>query len=116
MSTAFTRTGLLRDRGNSTTPMRISRRFMASAPLWPTGTPVPGDAQIWGWLAAIGPKLCGSARRCATPGLGACPRSSWNISGAPMAERRGLFVEEGGFPAKERREREWAPGRPTLGA
>lgn len=80
------------NRGSFTNLMRISLWFAASAPLWIIGALVPGDAQIWWWLAAIALELSGPALRYATPGLGASPVSSWNVSGAHMAERSGLFI------------------------
>lgn len=71
---------------------RILVWLTVSAALWITGG-LLDDTQRWiCWLAAIGLELLAPAVRFRVPGLGATPTTDWDVDGAHIAERCGLFV------------------------
>ncbi|GAA3733419.1 low temperature requirement protein A [Leifsonia bigeumensis] len=71
--------------------VRITIWLATSGVLWIAGALLP-DAQLWLWLAAILLDYTGPRARFFVPGMGRAPLSSWDVSGAHMAERVSLFV------------------------
>lgn len=71
---------------------RILVWLLVSAVLWVIGGLADGAARWSYWLAAIALELCGPTVRFHVPGLGATPTTDWDVDGAHIAERCGLFV------------------------
>ena len=89
--TAWAREGF--GRGSSTNMLRAAFYFIVSAGLWITGAldPEPMRRVLW-WLAAMAIEYAGPLTFYHIPGLGRSKPEDWNISGAHMAERCGLFI------------------------
>ena len=80
-------------RGGSINMTRATLYFVAAAPLWIAGG-FDGDPQrrlAW-WGAALAIEYAGPLTFFAVPGLGRSTPDEWQISGAHMAERAGLFI------------------------
>jgi len=71
---------------------RITAWFAASAVLWIAGGLAEDEARLGLWAGAIAFELAGPASRFFVPGLGRSRTTDWDISGAHMAERCGLFI------------------------
>lgn len=63
-----------------------------SAILWVAGALVGGPAQFALWAVALAIEFAGPAMAFWTPGLGRTNTTEWNVEGAHMAERCGLFI------------------------
>jgi low temperature requirement protein LtrA len=89
--TAWAREGLFG--GTSTNMARATLYFLAAAPLWIAGglDPDPVRRLLW-WVAALAIEYAGPLTMFLVPGLGRSTFAEWNISGAHMAERCGLFI------------------------
>lgn len=89
--TAWAREGI--GRGSPTNMLRASLYFMASACLWIAGglDPDPGRRLLW-WAAALAIEYAGPSTLYYVPGVGRSTFTDWQISGAHMAERAGLFI------------------------
>ena len=89
--TAWAREGLLR--GSSTNMARATLYFVGSAILWISGglDPDPTRRLLW-WVAALALEYAGPLTFFHVPGLGRSTPQEWQISGAHMAERCGLFI------------------------
>jgi low temperature requirement protein LtrA len=77
---------------NHRTFQRITAWFVVSAPLWIAGGLAPHEARLGLWAAAIALEFAGPASGYFVPGLGRSQTTDWDISGAHMAERCGLFI------------------------
>lgn len=71
--------------------VRITIWLATSGVLWILGALLP-DVQLWLWLAAILLDYTGPRARFFVPGMGRAPLSTWDVTGAHMAERVSLFV------------------------
>jgi low temperature requirement protein LtrA len=71
---------------------RIAVWFVYSAPFWVIGAIVGGDVQLVLWAIALAIELSAPAVRYWVPGVKASPIESWQVQGAHMAERAGLFM------------------------
>lgn len=73
--------------------LRILIYFLLSAPLWLVGafTDDPTSRLLW-WAGALAIEYAGPMLLFRFPGLGHSTLQEWNISGAHMAERAGLFI------------------------
>jgi low temperature requirement protein LtrA len=78
--------------GNYRNFLRISCWLAASAVFWITGGLVDEDLRISLWLVALAIEYAAPAAGFHTPGLGRSTTRDWDVSGAHMAERCGLFV------------------------
>ena len=89
--TAWAREGLFS--GHSTNMARATLYFAAAAPLWIVGglDPDPARRLMW-WIAALTVEYAGPFTLFYVPGIGRSSLAEWNISGAHMAERCGLFI------------------------
>lgn len=89
--TAWAREGL--GRGSTKNMLRATLYFLASAFLWIAGglDADPTRRLLW-WLAALAIEYAGPSTFFYVPGLGRSNIKDWNISGAHMAERCGLFI------------------------
>jgi low temperature requirement protein LtrA len=89
--TAWAREGL--GRGSPTNMLRATIYFAAAACLWIAGgiDTDPNRRLLW-WLAALAIEYSGPSTFFYVPGLGRSTIKDWNISGAHMAERCGLFI------------------------
>lgn len=92
--TAFVVAAYLRvsDRSAALNLMRVGAWFVISAPLWAVGALVGGDAQLIWWAAALLVELFAPSVRYWVPIAGASPIEAWQVQGAHMAERAGLFI------------------------
>lgn len=89
--TAWAREGL--GRGSPTNMLRATFYFMGSASLWIAGG-LDADPQrrlLW-WAAALAIEYAGPFTFFWVPGVGRSTLAEWQISGAHMAERAGLFI------------------------
>lgn len=89
--TAWAREGF--PRGPSTNMARATLYFIASAFLWIAGG-LDGDPArrlLW-WAAALAVEYAGPFTFFWVPGIGRSTLQEWQISGAHMAERCGLFI------------------------
>jgi low temperature requirement protein LtrA len=79
-------------RGRSTNMARATIYFIGAAFLWVAGglDPDPMRRLLW-WTAALAIEYAGPFTFFFVPGLGSTPQE-WQISGAHMAERCGLFI------------------------
>ena len=79
--------------GTSTNMARATLYFLASAVLWIAGAldADPMRRLLW-WVAALGVEYVGPFTFFFVPGLGRSTLQEWQISGAHMAERAGLFI------------------------
>lgn len=89
--TAWAREGLFG--GTSTNMARATLYFLAASPLWIAGglDPDPLRRLLW-WVAALAIEYAGPLTFFHVPRLGRSTFAEWNISGAHMAERCGLFI------------------------
>jgi low temperature requirement protein LtrA len=89
--TAWAREGLFA--GRSTNLARATLYFAASALLWIAGAldADPMRRLLW-WSAALALEYAGPFTLYFVPGLGRSTLQEWQISGAHMAERAGLFI------------------------
>jgi low temperature requirement protein LtrA len=89
--TAWAREGL--GRGSPTNMLRASFYFMASACLWIAGglDSDPDRRLLW-WVGALAIEYSGPFTLFYVPGIGRSTFAEWQISGAHMAERAGLFI------------------------
>ncbi len=89
--TAWAREGL--GRGSTKNMSRATLYFVASAVLWIAGgLDADPDRRLLWWLAALAIEFSGPSTFFYVPGLGRSTINDWNISGAHMAERCGLFI------------------------
>ncbi len=80
------------DHGNHLNFLRISIWHVACAPLWLAGALVDGPLRMGLWAVAVGIETVGPMAGFWVPVLGRSATSDWNIEGAHMAERCGLFI------------------------
>ncbi|HET9399119.1 MAG TPA: low temperature requirement protein A [Sphingomicrobium sp.] len=80
-------------RGTSTNMARATLYFVASGVLWIVGglDEDPMRRLLW-WTAALAIEFAGPLTFYFVPGIGRSSFAEWNISGAHMAERCGLFI------------------------
>jgi low temperature requirement protein LtrA len=80
-------------RGSSTNMARATLYFIASGVLWIAGglDDDPSRRLLW-WVAALAIEFAGPLTFYFVPGIGRSTFAEWNISGAHMAERCGLFI------------------------
>jgi len=71
---------------------RITAWFVVSAALWIAGGLVGSELRLALWTGAIAFEFAGPASGFFVPGLGRSQTTDWDISGAHMAERCGLFI------------------------
>ncbi len=88
--TAWAREGVFRE---STNMARATLYFVASGVLWIAGglDADPSRRLLW-WIAALAIEFAGPLTFYFVPGIGRSTFAEWNISGAHMAERCGLFI------------------------
>jgi low temperature requirement protein LtrA len=72
--------------------LRIAAYFVLSAPFWIAGALADAEARLWWWAGAIAIEYAAPFLMFRVPGLGASRSTDWDISGAHMAERCGLFI------------------------
>ena len=87
-------TAWAREGGSSSTNMaRATLYFVASGALWIAGglDPNPMRRLLW-WVGALAIEYAGPLTFYLVPGLGRSTPQEWQISGAHMAERCGLFI------------------------
>jgi low temperature requirement protein LtrA len=77
---------------NHRTFQRITVWFVVSAVLWTVGGLAAGEIRLGLWAGAIAFEFAGPASGFFVPGLGQSQTTDWDISGAHMAERCGLFI------------------------
>jgi low temperature requirement protein LtrA len=77
---------------NHRTFQRITVWFVVSAVLWIVGGLAAGEMRLGLWAGAIAFEFAGPAFGFFVPGLGRSQTTDWDISGAHMAERCGLFI------------------------
>jgi len=71
---------------------RITAWFVVSAVLWIGGGLASDEVRLALWAGAIAFEFAGPAAGFFVPGLGRSQTTDWDISGAHMAERCGLFI------------------------
>ena len=71
---------------------RITCWFILSGLFWIAGGLVDGNLRLALWIAAFAIDFAGPAAYFWTPGLGRSHIAEWDIEGAHMAERCGLFI------------------------
>ena len=71
---------------------RITAWFAMSAALWVAGALSHADARVAFWIAALVIEYLGPSMGYWIPRLGRAMASDWNVEGAHMAERCGLFI------------------------
>jgi len=71
---------------------RILVWLSMSAVLWIIGGLAAPEQRLWWWLGALAIEYVGPALYFWTPGLGRSTTQDWNVEGAHMAERVGLFT------------------------
>jgi len=72
--------------------LRIGFYFALSAPLWIAGALAEPNMRLLFWTAALAVEYAAPSLSFLTPGLGRSTATDWDISGAHMAERCGLFI------------------------
>jgi low temperature requirement protein LtrA len=78
--------------GNYRNFQRITCWLVLSAIFWIAGALAEGDRRVALWLVALAIEYVSPVARFWTPGLGASNTADWDVSGAHMAERCGLFI------------------------
>jgi low temperature requirement protein LtrA len=78
--------------GNYRNFQRITCWLILSAAFWIAGALVEGDRRVGLWLVALAIEYVSPVARFWVPGLGASTTADWDVSGAHMAERCGLFI------------------------
>ena len=79
--------------GTNLNLLRITMWFCIAAPAWIAGTLTQNPAWRLGWwLLALSFEYLGPLASFHIPGLGRSRAEDWDISGAHMAERCGLFI------------------------
>lgn len=71
--------------------VRILVWTCAAGLLWLLGGFGPADTRVWVWAAALALAFLGPLVRFRVPGLGGTRAETWDVSGAHMNERVGLF-------------------------
>ena len=80
-------------RGPSTNMARATIYFIVSGALWIAGGLDDDPARrLWWWAAALAIEAAGPFTFFWVPGIGRSTPAEWQISGAHMAERAGLFI------------------------
>jgi low temperature requirement protein LtrA len=72
--------------------VRIIAWYGLSAVFWLAGGLAEGEWRLWLWLVAVALDCLSPAIAFWVPGLGRSDTREWDIDGAHMAERAGLFV------------------------
>ena len=80
------------DGGNYRNFQRITAWFVLSALFWIAGIFADGQARFALWAIALAIEYAAPACGFRTPGLGRSTTTEWDISGAHIAERCGLFI------------------------
>jgi low temperature requirement protein LtrA len=80
------------DAANHLNFLRISIWHIALAPFWLAGALLDGPARMALWSAAVAIETIGPMAGFWVPALGRSTTADWNIEGAHMAERCGLFI------------------------
>lgn len=78
--------------GNYGNFQRISCWFLLSALFWIGGAFVDGELRVGLWIAALAIEYVSASCGFWTPGLGRSRTSEWDVEGAHLAERCGLFI------------------------
>lgn len=78
--------------GNYRNFQRIVSWLAFSAVFWLAGSFAVGEARFGLWAVALLIEYVSPVARFWTPGLGASTTADWDVSGAHMAERCGLFI------------------------
>lgn len=81
-----------RDPGNFRNFQRITCWLALSSVFWLAGGFTTGETRIALWIAALAIEYASPAAGFWTPRLGRSTTADWQISGAHMAERCGLFI------------------------
>ena len=71
---------------------RISIWALVGAALWITGGMLEGQARLIVWLVAVAAEFAAPACYFWVPGLGRSHTADWEVEGAHLAERVGLFI------------------------
>ncbi len=71
---------------------RITIWLATSGIFWIAGGLSDGHARLWLWIAALAIEYAGPPLYFYVPGLGRSSSTDWNIQGAHLAERCGLFI------------------------
>ena len=90
--TAFTAWVMRKDDLRRQTFVRIAVWFLASGVGWIAGAMLDGNARTIVWTAALGFEFVGPTARYWVPTLGRSQVQDWNVEGAHIAERCGLFI------------------------
>jgi low temperature requirement protein LtrA len=72
--------------------LRITVWFLASGVFWLAGAAAGEDARLWLWVVALAIEYVGPSAGYWSPGLGRSNVADWNVEGAHLAERCGLFI------------------------
>jgi len=81
-----------KDAAAAGTFQRITVWFALSGLLWIGGGLLEANARLAAWAAAVFIELAAPAFGYWTPGMGRAVTRDWNIAGAHIAERCGLFI------------------------
>ena len=79
-------------RSNFRNFVRISLWLAISGIFWIWGALIDGNARASLWMVALAIEYAGPSARFWTPGLGRSQTEDWDVEGAHLAERCGLFV------------------------
>lgn len=72
--------------------LRITTWFVVSAVFWFAGAVAEGDGRVGLWAVALLIEYLGPSMGFWLPGAGRAVASDWNVEGAHLAERCGLFI------------------------